>query len=371
MANTDNITLKQLDTSMKTVKNYIDDKISLSGGGTDVSAIATTRKSNNLYTGTQSSYNGTTGTFSNYIEMKKGQYFITNLSATQYNFTNTSKVHQSSQYYGANAKFQAPHDGYLVVKMTSDANPVILEGTDINAHYASSVMISKSKAQPTSKWYGKRWLAIGDSITTDSDVYATNGYAKLISRELGMKMTNVAVSGKVTSYFYPLIDGFANNYDLVTVMLGTNDQGYACALGSLNDSYYNAGTYDSTSSFYARVQLLYEKLRAKYPMAVIIFLTPIRRTKTGTDGLGFANDANGYFKTSFTTKEYRDVIIDVCNHYAIPYVDLYNCIDPKTEINRTRYFMSAGDGTHPNNTGHALFIAPLVRDAIEKHSPYL
>ena len=111
------------------------------------------------------------------------------------------------------------------------------------------------------KWLGKKWLCIGDSITTDEDVYARNGYAKLISRELGMILTNIAVSGKVMNWGYEQLDNYNDNFDLITVMLGTNNQGYNCGIGSLNDTDYQNGTYNSNNSFYAQTQLMVEKLK--------------------------------------------------------------------------------------------------------------
>ena len=33
------------------------------------------------------------------------------------------------------------------------------------------------------------------------------------------------------------------------------------------------------------------------------------------------------------------------------------------------YFVN-NDGTHPNDLGHALFLAPVIKDAIVKQCPY-
>ena len=33
--------------------------------------------------------------------------------------------------------------------------------------------------------------------------------------------------------------------------------------------------------------------------------------------------------------------------------------------------MSAADGTHPNDLGHALKLAPVIKDAILRHTPYV
>lgn len=307
--------------------------------------------------------NGTTqnGKFTNYIKIEKGKKYVTNLNYTQFYYFNENKNCLSSSTYITSPVGIAGNGGYLLIKIPSntDVNTIkVFEGTDIDINSRKS----------TGAWNGKRWLLIGDSISTDESNLADVGYGKLISRDLGMILTNIAVSGKTMKDAYDWIDNYSEQFDLITVMMGTNNQGYNCALGALNDSYYTAGTYDSNNSFYAQTQLLMEKLKTKYPKSVIIFLTPIKRTGCGDDAT--YNDDNGYFKKLFTTKEYRDVIIDCCNYYSIPYIDLYNCIDSRTETNRILYFMSATDGTHPNDLGHALFLAPVIRNGIEKHTPY-
>lgn len=223
-------------------------------------------------------------------------------------------------------------------------------------------------------WRGKRWLCIGDSITTEGGVYADTGYGKLISSDLGMELTNIAVSGKNAAWGYEVLDECDGQFDLITVMLGTNDHGYACPIGSLNDEHYAAGDYASSGSFYARMQMLVEKLQAKYPKSLVLMLTPIKRTAVNPAHSNITNNEDGYqinTTLNLTTKAYRDVVIDVCNYYSIPCVDLYNTIDPRTEAGRELYFMSAADGTHPNDLGHALKLAPVIKDAVLRHTPYV
>lgn len=309
-----------------------------------------------------------TGTFTNYIPMKKGESYISNIAYNQYHFFDSNKTHVSSVMYVTNPQIFVPGvDGYLLVK-TENLDDVILEGTDLGALRESEYKLQRAKVQPTSKWYGKKWLCIGDSISTDSVDLATVGYAKLISRELGMTVTNVAVSGKTMSYFYNLIDNYPENYDLITVMLGANNHGYNCAIGQLNDDVYTAGTHDSNNSFFAQAQLLYEKLRVKYPKSVIMFIGLIKRWNSDES----LNNSDGFMINGVnkTTEDYSNALKEMCNWYSIPFVDVYNTIDPRSLINRQTFFCTETDGTHPNDLGHALFIAPVIRDAIIKHEPY-
>ncbi|MGM9544158.1 MAG: SGNH/GDSL hydrolase family protein [Romboutsia timonensis] len=307
------------------------------------------------------------GTFTNYIKLEQGQKYVTNLNYTQFHFFDADKNHTITTTYLSNPQILEGNGGYVLVKLPSDySNTIFLEGTDIDAYRPQHIKLKSSLED--NKWYSKKWLCIGDSISTDEASLAKNGYAKLISRELGMTLTNISVSGKTMAWGYEQLDSMMDNFDLVTVMLGTNNQGYNCGMGSLNDEYYTAGEYNSNNSFYAQTQLMVEKLKTKFPKSVIMFLTPIKRTGCGDDAS--YNDENGYLNKLYTTKEYRDAVIDICNYYSLPYVDLYNCIDPRTEENRILYFMNASDGTHPNDLGHALFLAPPIKDAIVKQCPY-
>lgn len=301
--------------------------------------------------------NGTTqnGKFTNYIKIEKGKKYVTNLNYTQFYYFDENKNCLSSSTYITSPVGIAGNGGYLLIKIGStDVNTIkVFEGTDIDINSRKSVGV----------WSGKRWLLVGDSISTDESDLADVGYGKLISRDLGMILTNISVSGKTMTDGISWIEGLTyTGYDLVTVMLGTNDQGYNCAIGTIDDTPSKDGT------FYARVKYMIDAIRKKLPNSMLLFLTPLRRAE-GTDAT-----IDWDYKTnavSCTTKEYRDVIIKVCEEKCVPCKDLYNVIDPRYVSVRQKYFMSDSDGTHPNDLCHAKFIAPAVKDAIEELTPYI
>lgn len=214
-----------------------------------------------------------------------------------------------------------------------------------------------------SRWLGRKWLAFGDSLSTIHGDEAEVGYTELVARSLGMHMENVAVSGKNTLNY---IEGFSTNgktykwdafsteYDLVTVLLGSNDQGYNCPVGVIGDT--------GTGTYIGRLKTLYNNLRRRYPKSVIAFITPIKRyTRNGdvyTNALGLS------------TEPYAQAMRDVCNLYSVPCIDLYYCtIDPSTQTARDNFFCDA-DGTHPNTLGHELFIAPIVEARLREIAPF-
>ena len=252
--------------------------------------------------------------------------------------------------------------GYNIeIEATADA-----DSFGITAYSDGVVNIYHYEDVPTrgaTKKKKKRWLVLGDSITTEHSSFAEYGYGELVAKSLGMLRENMSSGGKVMSYFYNLIDNYPENFDLITIMLGTNNQGYNCAIGSLNDTIYQNGTYDSNSSFFAQTQLLYEKLRLKYPKSVIAFITPIKRSQGVSDGYS----ENGL---GLTTEPYAQAVKSVCDYYSIPCIDIFNAIDPRTETARTNFFLSSSDGTHPNALGHELFIAPIVEARLREIAPF-
>lgn len=231
-------------------------------------------------------------------------------------------------------------------------------------HYEDVPMLGASR------WLGKRWLVIGDSISTEHRGLAGTGYSELVANSLGMQRENMAISGtssinwlQVSGAVWKSWSNYRTDYDLITVMLGSNDQGYNCSIGSLNDSEYAKGAANVGASYIARMQLLYELLREKYPKSVIAFITPLKR-------YDYENSRYMINALNLTTEPYAQAVKTVCDYYSIPCIDVFNSIDPYTDTARTNFFMSLEDGSHPNDLGHALFIAPVVEARLREIAPF-
>lgn len=273
----------------------------------------------------------------------------------------------------------------ILIELTIDVEQISIMSypkTYVNITHTQRTLAVETevKSKVSNRWYGKKWLLIGDSISTERESFVVDGYGTYVAKSLGLVKTNVAVSGKTMSWAYTLIDSYNEHYDLITVMLGTNNQGYNTTIGELNDSSYTAGNY-SSGTFTAMTQLLYEKIRAKWPKSVVAFITPIKRANEEGSG-GGSNEPGGDSLTNvggyntnalgLTTEPYAEAVKKVCQWYSIPCIDIFNTIDPRTQENRIRYFFGTGsaDGTHPNSLGHALFIAPVVEAELVRCAPY-
>jgi lysophospholipase L1-like esterase len=199
----------------------------------------------------------------------------------------------------------------------------------------------------TSKWAGKSWYAVGDSITEVNSRTTTN-YHKYIADAIGMTVTNYGKSGtgyfnSTTNTFWERVATMGTSADLITVFGGTNDWnniGKTLVLGSFGDT-------DGAASFYGAVDKTFSNLVAKYPTATIAAFTPLPRS----DAFNTANVTTG-----ITLKQVADAIKEVAAKYSIPVLDLYrnSGFFPWNATNNAAYFNagSGGDGLHPNTAGH-------------------
>lgn len=347
--------------------------VDMPSGGADGIGVIEYHASNNLYdaenlVGTYIINGSSVSGLSNWIPVKAKTKYASDAHHTQYYFFDAEKNYLSGEtYITSPVVVTAPQDGFLLIKTNGNTETIVVEGTDLVNHYEGYYALKESLTKRVSKadnntWVGKKWLAIGDSLTDPQ--YASEGYPYLVSKALGLTLTNVGASGKVMNYFVDLIPGYADDFDLVTVLLGTNNQGYNCAIGSLNDGV----DYTTNNSFYAQAQKVAEVLMGKYPTAVIAFLTPIRRT--GVDGQN--NNDDGYMINALglTTEPYAEAVKEVADYYGLPCLDLYhNGINPKSEWMRQLYFVNS-DGTHPNNKGHAKYTAPVIKAFLESLAPF-
>jgi lysophospholipase L1-like esterase len=206
----------------------------------------------------------------------------------------------------------------------------------------------------TSKWVGKNWSLIGDSITEFASNRSTKNYYQYISDSLGgMTITNVARGG--TGYFtmYGSSPTFSNRVgvtdiasDLITVFGGTNDWANpSCPLGVMGDT-------DGSISLYGAIYTTINSLITRFPTKTIAVFTPLPRND-GTNTPWMAN-SQGY-----KLSDVADAVINVANHFSIPVLDLYR----KSNMypwNTSFETALMPDGLHPNAAGHQILADKIL-----------
>ena len=206
----------------------------------------------------------------------------------------------------------------------------------------------------------KKITIIGDSITYGYD--GTNAslvakpYPWIIQDLLGVPVYNYGMSGSTIGgggSSTPVTGSTPMNIRYADMVYAD----YILVLGGVNDYIITStplGTKGDTTNqtFYGALKILIEGLIKKYPTGKIGFMTPLRK----------ANDTAANV-AGFTLKQYRDAIIDMCEDYCIPVLDLYTkggC-HPNIEAWKNA---NLPDGLHPNQAYYrrlALQIAQFIQ----------
>ena len=213
-------------------------------------------------------------------------------------------------------------------------NAVIIEGTHCYTEYTG---FNEPTECLKSKWNGKRWLVLGDSISTGNGVlasyhFASEPYHYLIAKEKGIITTNLAVSGYTTrDIVEKKVNNLSGDYypDLITIFAGVNDINFSC----------------DTNVWY---EILLEKLKEKYPASTIGVILPL-----------------DYSASDDRLLEKLNTIKSKADKYGIKYLNMYQKTgwDFKNENDVLTYTCN-GDGLHPNNLGHTM-IKPQIDEFLE------
>ncbi len=199
---------------------------------------------------------------------------------------------------------------------------------------------------------GKKIAFLGDSIT--QGVGASRPETAYVSLFKGAhpeaSVYNYGISGTRISRQkepsnHPHVDGLdfilradtmEADLDVVFIFGGTNDYGHGTdVLGAFGD--------DTPYTFYGALRVLTEKLYKKYPLARIVYLTPLHRA--GEDAPAPC------VKGGEPLEKYAQAIRENAAYYSCPVVDLWGNanMQPNIPENNAAYF---ADGLHPNDNGH-------------------
>lgn len=221
----------------------------------------------------------------------------------------------------------------------------------------------------TSPLQGKIWNVLGDSVTEgDYNITPNNQppfvsvttYHELIKPKYSMVVNKYGIGGtRITATgdnlgFCQRFGSMTDTADIITVFGGINDYTPAVTVpvGDMNST--------DNSTMYGALKTLCSGLINKYPGKAIGFIIPFPFNEY--KGLG-------------TFKPYRQAIIDVCEYYSIPYLDLYTKSNLNTNIpivnsNFFKVVNDAGDKVHPNTEGHKVIARQIENFLKEIYNTY-
>lgn len=194
---------------------------------------------------------------------------------------------------------------------------------------------------------GKSGVWFGDSITygmasTPALHFTENGYAKLLSAELGLSYVNRAISGSVladttdSNSILNRILNYNTPRDFVFVAGGTNDHSLNKPLGTLGDT--------TGETVYGALHIICEHFKDTRPDSTIIFITPIAKTRDYPDQIA-------------SLDAYRKAIYEMTTIYGYDVIDGRQIGFPK----KPGAFADAliEDGVHPSELGHQHYAKTL------------
>ena len=210
------------------------------------------------------------------------------------------------------------------------------------------------------RWYNKKIGCLGDSITFGAG--GTSWVTRL--KELtgckyainyGVSGTTIETNGTGQS-FVERYTNMADDLDLICVWGGVNDHHWTGTAGRPFGNINSPTT--ETNSFYGALKNLCEGLINKYPGKTIMFITPMKNRGyiAGGKTCYAWNEPNEIGKT---LTDYRNAIIEVCDYYSIPVLDLYSSSGISPMVN-SQVNELMPDHLHPNTKGNLEVLAPKI-----------
>lgn len=191
-----------------------------------------------------------------------------------------------------------------------------------------------------SKWCGKTWFAIGDSITQGVPPYYPNLTGRMLS--MGYVTNNGRGGSALVQWANDFIEKahFAG-YDLVTIMHGVNDHDNSpnSPIGTLAA---HGSTFDKTT-FVGAYQYIIEKILNSSPNTEIILL---KSTTVSND--------NWVNNVGAKMSDYRAATQAVADSYGL------DCFDASAVITAENYAQLTRDGIHPTAEGYVVLSKALA-----------
>lgn len=199
---------------------------------------------------------------------------------------------------------------------------------------------------------------LGDSYFAGNGLNPDYVWPSLLGKIYGMNYTNYGKNGSTMSDYVttnnPMVVRYKqmadNSPDIVVFEGGKNDYNKKVPIGKNDDT--------DTKTFKGALNVLIDGLRAKYPNAVLIAVTPWK--VSGTNGIGN------------TVSSYADAMREIC---ALKGVACFSADDPAVSgvdmtdaAFRADYSMNPTDVSHLNFAGHKLVLPKFEKFIADTYS---
>ncbi len=192
----------------------------------------------------------------------------------------------------------------------------------------------------------KKIACLGDSITEGNAADITCNYTYHLQNMTGAEVINFGVAAtRIATRLIPhetpswndsflrRAERMTGEYDVILIFGGTND--YARA----NPTPLGDATSTDEHTFYGALKLLYDKVIAAHPEAVVVAVTPLHREKE-----------KGYGLEGLELLDYVNAVREVASLFSVPVVDLWNNSGIQAQnVQAMNAYLC--DGLHPTSKG--------------------
>ena len=223
----------------------------------------------------------------------------------------------------------------------------------------------------------KKINVMGDSITEGVGAsQESKTYPAVLGRLTGAVINNYGVSSsRITDadtdipHPSPMVNrmySMDKSADLIVVFGGTNDFWFGdCPIGKPSDR--------GQKTFYGALNTMMSYLKATYPNADIVFITPYQQSKGATETKPYDRSTYCNMGTG-TLKDYRIAMLDRCQYYNIPVLDLYadfelNTVDNPEALRKYGQYLC--DGCHLNDAGYNLLARKIYSFVMQDFTYYV
>ena len=173
---------------------------------------------------------------------------------------------------------------------------------------------------PGNLWYGKNWVALGTSLTSQEQ----GKFVEPLAERTGLNVTNLGIPGGTTAkeILESAQSADFSLADLITVEFGVNDWASNIPLGSVGDTAsYVADTDDDNEegSFAGSCYEIFTTLQKRAPQAVVIFLTEPTGQKNESNGEN--REAKKRNHDDLRQRDYIEMAIEVAEFVGLPVID--------------------------------------------------
>lgn len=173
---------------------------------------------------------------------------------------------------------------------------------------------------PANLWYGKNWVALGTSLTSQDH----GKYVAPLAERTGLNVTNLGIPGgtAVTEILESVQKADLSQADLITIEFGVNDWYANIPLGTVGDTEtYVAETEeeDEKGSFAGTCYNIFTTLQKRAPQALVIFLTEPTGQKNESSGDNCSATKQNH--EDLLQIDYTNIAVDVAKLVGIPVID--------------------------------------------------